>query len=612
MEETNLRFNLPTDHQSPIKVIGVGGGGSNAVDYMFAQGIAGVDFIVCNTDAQALNKSQVPIKIQLGTTLTKGRGAGAIPEVGKNAAVETLEELDAIFNEDTTMVFITAGMGGGTGTGAAPIIARAARERGILTVGIVTVPFKFEGKKRGIQAQGGLEEMREAVDTLLIIKNEKLRELYGNLSLKKAFSNADEVLLTAAKGIAEVITLTGEINVDMNDVNTVMKSSGVAIMGSGSASGEGRAVKAVQEALESPLLNDNDIDGANYILLNITYGSDEILMDEISEITDYVQDAAGQSAEVIWGYGQDDSLEDNVCVTVIATGFTAHDIDAGIPTPAKEKSIYNLDKDIRNIKAQEIVAPVSKPTETPTVSFESTTSNTEGIDVSPTPIEEPFIVDRSQQETNEIIESNTETSEHINLTHDEINLHKESIEFRVDAPNEVENPTSNNEITEQQLPFRLQEDFISEKKNEITNNLESNDASKGTTDKKIFNLSDDALDPTPLPKLNASTSESKPTNSKINFIDQSKTNSLEGDRPSRQELATKNRNRQDSIRELTTKLKTPSGLKELEDEPAYLRTNINLDDVPHSSKSTTSRLSIDDNENNTLRDNNSFLHDNVD
>ncbi|MGB1031230.1 MAG: cell division protein FtsZ, partial [Flavobacteriales bacterium] len=363
MEHTNfemMRFDLPKDQSSIIKVIGVGGGGSNAVNYMYEQGINGVDFIVCNTDAQALDKSPVPTKIQLGATLTEGRGAGSIPEVGRNAAVENLDDVKEILGKGTTMVFITAGMGGGTGTGAAPVIAKAAKEMGILTVGIVTVPFLFEGRRRSHQASSGLEEMREAVDTLLVIRNDKLRELYGNLSLKKAFDHADEVLCTAAKGIAEVITLTGEINVDMNDVNTVLRDSGVAIMGSGHASGEGRAMAAVTTALESPLLNDNDITGANFILLNITYGTDEVLMDEIMEITDHIQEKAGMSAEVIWGYGPDETLEEDLCVTVIATGFQANSIDAGLNKQApKTTKLWLGDQ-----SAKEVVAPVNKPTET--------------------------------------------------------------------------------------------------------------------------------------------------------------------------------------------------------------------------------------------------------
>ncbi|MCZ4408011.1 cell division protein FtsZ [Cryomorphaceae bacterium 1068] len=317
-----MEFDMPKNQSSIIKVIGVGGGGSNAVNHMYEAGIKGVDFIVCNTDSQALDISPVPIKVQLGQSLTEGRGAGSIPDVGRNAAIENLDDIQEILSHNTHMVFVTAGMGGGTGTGAAPVIAKAAKDLGILTVGIVTIPFTFEGKKRMLQAEEGLREMRASVDTLLVITNDKLREIYGNLSLKNAFSQADGVLSVAAKGIAEIISVTGAINVDMNDVNTVMKDSGVAIMGQGTAREENRALKAAKEALESPLLNDNNIEGAKYILLNITYGENEIMMDEISDITDYIQQAAGSTADVIWGHGNDDSLaEDEVSVTIIATGF---------------------------------------------------------------------------------------------------------------------------------------------------------------------------------------------------------------------------------------------------------------------------------------------------
>ncbi|MFT4771080.1 MAG: cell division protein FtsZ, partial [Cryomorphaceae bacterium] len=254
-----MEFDMPKNQSSIIKVIGVGGGGSNAVNHMYEAGIKGVDFIVCNTDSQALDISPVPIKVQLGQSLTEGRGAGSIPDVGRNAAIENLDDIHEILSHNTHMVFVTAGMGGGTGTGAAPVIAKAAKDMGILTVGIVTIPFTFEGKKRMLQAAEGLREMRASVDTLLVITNDKLREIYGNLSLKNAFSQADGVLSIAAKGIAEIISVTGAINVDMNDVNTVMKDSGVAIMGQGTARGENRALKSAKEALESPLLNDNNI-----------------------------------------------------------------------------------------------------------------------------------------------------------------------------------------------------------------------------------------------------------------------------------------------------------------------------------------------------------------
>ncbi len=316
-----IKFDLPKNQSSIIKVIGVGGGGSNAVNHMFRQGIEGVDFFVCNTDAQALDTSPVPSKIQLGVSLTEGRGAGSIPEVGRNAAIEDIERIKEALGSNTKMLFITAGMGGGTGTGAAPVIAKASKEAGILTVAIVTIPFSFEGRKRRQQAEEGIRELSEGVDTLLVICNDRLRELYGNLSISDAFAKADNVLTTGAKGIAEIITLTGNINVDFADVKTVMSNSGVAIMGSGHAEGNDRAIKAIESALSSPLLNDNQIKGATNILLNITSGKEEILMDEITEITDYIQDEAGSSAEIIWGLSKDDNLESKINVTLVATGF---------------------------------------------------------------------------------------------------------------------------------------------------------------------------------------------------------------------------------------------------------------------------------------------------
>ena len=346
-----MKFDLPKEQSSIIKVIGVGGGGSNAVNHMYRQGIKGVDFVVCNTDHQALDTSPVPTKIPLGQSLTEGRGAGSIPDVGKNAAIENLEDVNEILAKNTKMIFVTAGMGGGTGTGAAPVIAQAAKEMGILTVGIVTVPFTFEGRKRRSQAEEGIDKMREAVDTLLVINNDKLREMFGNLTLVNAFENADDVLAIAAKGIAEVISVTGQINVDFNDVNTVMKDSGVAIMGSAEAEGENRAIKCVESALNSPLLNDNNIDGAKYVLLNITYGSQAVLMDEISDITDYIQQEAGSTADVIWGHGYDESLGDKLCVTIIATGFnTLPHTGLSMKAPKKNKMLLEEDANHEIIK----------------------------------------------------------------------------------------------------------------------------------------------------------------------------------------------------------------------------------------------------------------------
>ncbi len=350
-----MKFDLP-EHSSIIKVIGVGGGGSNAVNHMYRQGINGVDFIVCNTDKQALDMSPVPNKIVLGTTLTEGRGAGSLPEVGRNAAIENIEDIRSLLANNTKMVFITAGMGGGTGTGAAPIIAGIAREMGILTVAIVTVPFLFEGKKRRQQAEEGLEQLKQNVDTLLVVCNDKLREMYGNLKLSDAFSHADDVLAIAAKSIAEVISLTQQINVDFADVCTVMRNSGVAIMGSAMVSGENRSTRAVEMALNSPLLNDNNITGARYVLLNIISGENEITMDELGEITDYIQEAAGQTAEIIKGYGVDPSLGDNVNVTIIATGFNQNNPVAYEYSKrlSQEKVVLNLDE-----KKSEVLTPVA-------------------------------------------------------------------------------------------------------------------------------------------------------------------------------------------------------------------------------------------------------------
>lgn len=309
------------DKSSIIKVIGVGGGGGNAVNHMYRQGIAGVDFIICNTDAQALEFSPIPNKVQLGASLTEGMGAGSIPEVGKNSAIENIDDIKSMLGSTTKMLFITAGMGGGTGTGASPIIAQAAKELDILTVAIITTPFSFEGKRRKMQAEDGLDELKKYVDSYLVISNDRLREIFGNLTLGSAFAQADDILTTAAKGIAEIITVPGYINVDFKDVRTVMKDSGVSIMGSFACEGENRALNAVEGALASPLLKDNEIEGARYILLNISSGVREVTMDEVAIITDYIQDKAGLSADLIWGNCIDENLGEKISVTIIATGF---------------------------------------------------------------------------------------------------------------------------------------------------------------------------------------------------------------------------------------------------------------------------------------------------
>jgi cell division protein FtsZ len=544
--ENSLRFELPSNNSSIIKVIGVGGGGSNAVNYMYEMGIKGVDFIVCNTDAQSLDKSPVPTKIQLGSTLTEGRGAGSIPEVGRNAAIESLTEVQELLSDQTNMVFITAGMGGGTGTGAAPIIARAAKEMGILTVGIVTIPFMFEGRKRSNQADLGLKEMREAVDTLLVIRNDKLRELYGNLSLKQAFAHADEVLCTAAKGIAEVITLIGTVNVDMNDINTVMKNSGVAIMGSGRASGEGRAKRAIQCALESPLLNDNDINGANFILLNVTFGNEELLMDEISEITDYIQEQAGQEAEVIWGYGHDETLGDDICATVIATGFAAKTVDHALPAPSSEPKRMWLETQGAKEVTQKIEKPIANLPEDP------------AAEVAP---EQPFI---------------------------------KTVETPIEFEFEVENNIPQDVITQAEL-------------------FGGEDIPALSTMK--FEPQEALPQETPQVDLTHAKAESELSQAALSALQYKE--EVMTDRPSRNEVTIRNKEREMRIKEFTIKLKTPSGLSDLEEEPAYMRRRVNLENVKGSSESVVSRFSLNEtvDENGQkrveLRDN-PFLHDNVD
>ncbi len=312
---------MPRKESSIIKVLGVGGGGSNAVNYMHKIGITGVDFAISNTDLQSLESSNIEVKLQLGPEKTEGRGAGSLPEVGKEACIESIDEVREYLQDGAKMVFITAGLGGGTGTGAAPIIAKAAKDMNILTIAIVTLPFKFEGARRIRQAYEGLEELKKNVDSILVISNDKLRMIYGNLPLSEAFAHADDILTTAARGIAEIITVPGYINVDFEDVNTVMRNSGITVMGSGTAEGENRAKKAVEMAIESPLLEDNDIRGAKHILLNITSGTKEVTMDEIGEITEYIQGEAGYGTDIIWGNCKDDSIGEKISVTVIATGF---------------------------------------------------------------------------------------------------------------------------------------------------------------------------------------------------------------------------------------------------------------------------------------------------
>ena len=365
----NLQFDLPKEQSSIIKVIGVGGGGSNAVNHMYEMGIRGVNYVVCNTDQQALDLSPVPNKIQLGPEMTQGLGAGSRPEVGEQATIESAREIQELLSKNTKMVFVTAGMGGGTGTGGAPIVAKLAREMGILTVGIVTTPFSFEGRRKLKQADEGIKRLKEEVDSILVISNDKIREIYGNLSKSEAFSRADDVLTMAAKSISEIITVPGEINVDFADVQYVMKGSGVAIMGVAEAEGEDRAMRAVHGAINSPLLNNNNITGANNILINISSGIKQVTIDEITEINDFVQDAAGNDTDIIFGTCDDDSLGDKLSVTLIATGFE----EDAAPAAPVQKQVINLD------------APVKQVTNTP-----------------PSPVDEIRLVDNNPTTNNNV------------------------------------------------------------------------------------------------------------------------------------------------------------------------------------------------------------------
>jgi len=551
-----MEFDLPKDQSSIIKVVGVGGGGSNAVNHMFNQGIKGVDFVVCNTDQQALDMSPVPFKIQLGASLTEGRGAGAIPEIGKNAAIENIEDIRTFLSKGTKMVFITAGMGGGTGTGAAPVIARVAKEMDILTVGIVTIPFAFEGKKRKQQAEDGLDEMRKNVDTLLIINNDRLREMYGNLSLGSAFSQADNVLAIAAKGIAEVISVTGLINVDFNDVNTVMKNSGAAIMGSATAEGEFRAIEAVKSALSSPLLNDNDIRGAKYVLLNITYGNKEILMDEIGIITDYIQDEAGSTADVIWGHGYDETLGDSINLTLIATGFNSSLI-TGLEKAA-EKTIMNLED-------EHVSTMITQPIESP-VSFTNSFVEEPEIFIAETNIykeeeEQPYLKVKDDSETQTEINWSF-SSDSVKSSSDEISFESESNLFESKADTFEAKKSSNDE----------------EKKESVIRHMLTDDL-----DERV-DLNDGLQTKTPL---------------------------------SLDEQQKRTKERMERIQTYTSKIKTSSGLSDLEKEPAYKRKNIAINDVPHSSEEQMSKFTLSEETEEGkrkfgLKENNSFLHDNVD
>lgn len=550
-----LRFDLPKDKSSIIKVLGVGGGGGNAINHMFAQGIKGVDFVICNTDLQALENSPIPNKIQLGSGLTAGLGAGANPEVGKKAAMEAIEDVIEILGVNTKMIFITAGMGGGTGTGAAPIIAKASRELDILTVGIVTTPFAFEGRKRKGFADEGIENLKKSVDCLLVINNDKIKEMYGNLPLREAFSHANNILTTAAKGIAEIITFPGYINVDFEDVKTVMRSSGVALMGSAAVEGENRALEAVKAALASPLLNDNQITGAKNILLNITSGTEEVLMDEIDIISNYIQNEAGLTADIILGTSFDESLGAKLSVTLIATGFET-----------KQNRI------ITNVTEQPATPSMKHVLYEPPAKPEMQVSSIMFFD-------EPKIENQQPEPEKVFISDKVDNKEEIKF---EVKIEEEEI-FPLDtnAENAVDEPAA----------------------------LEENKVEMMDNHTEAFEQTEESLEqPQELPSMEVN----EEADIQLHLLNEVEIINSE-DTEEQEAKIEKQIQRIKELKNLNVTLNSPGGIRDLEKEPAYKRKNKKLNDVPHSSESQISRLTLfEDNNRSGFRTNNSFLHDNVD
>ncbi|PAW93516.1 cell division protein FtsZ [Mucilaginibacter sp. MD40] len=538
-----MQFEMLKEKSSIIKVIGVGGGGGNAVNHMYRQGITGVDFIICNTDAQALELSPIPNKVQLGASLTEGMGAGSIPEVGKNSAIENIDDIKQMLGSNTKMLFITAGMGGGTGTGASPIIAKAARELDILTVGIITTPFSFEGKRRKMQAEEGMEELKKYVDSYLVISNDRLRQIFGNLTMSSAFAQADNILTTAAKGIAEIITLPGYINVDFKDVRTVMKDSGVSIMGSCSADGENRALKAVEGALASPLLKDNEIEGARYILLNISSGDSEVTMDEVSIITDYIQEEAGLAADLIWGNCKDENLGDKLSVTIIATGFQTKD---------------EREKENNNKKVVSMLVPENEPLVKPVNEFITPVKNDADL------VSQPYMKSTVKEEP------------------------KQTGLFDLFARAEEQDKQDN------VVKYNLTE--------EAPAATEENDPAEFT-----FKVTETVMNFEPVTApVQQPEPEPEPEPQALN-ADEGKTDE------SIEEQLRKSRERIMRLKDLSMKLRN-GNIQELENVPAYKRKEIALQQTPASDESQISRFSLlPDSEGKTeIRNNNSFLHDNVD
>lgn len=604
-EINNLPFDLPKNQSNVIKVIGVGGGGSNAINYMHSKGIKGVDFVVCNTDSQALENSPVENKIQLGISLTEGLGAGANPKIGEQAAVESFDDIRKMFETNTKMVFITAGMGGGTGTGAAPIISKLAKEMDILTVGIVTMPFNFEGKIRHDQAKIGVEKLRKQVDALIVINNNKLRDIYGNLGFKEGFAKADEVLATASKGIAEVITHHYTQNIDLKDAKTVLSNSGNAIMGSAEASGSKRAVEAISSALDSPLLNDNRITGAKNVLLLIVSGNQEITIDEIGLINEYIQERAGHSANIIMGIGEDTSLESSISVTVIATGFDPNQQQEIIHADPK-KIIHSLDGN------NEIIQDFNSENEDKKIPLQFDFSS-ESIDFKNTDLPETDDLEistdlsSSQIDISEIEVSFEEVDFEMDIKGDEIEIEDVSAninEIQVVDPElvEIEDQVSldfdmplnkNKDITDK-IVHELVEDVNEIIVNDPIHIIPVSEVDGSDTKKSGFD------DYTKL-KTESVSSQIKENKKVLNPLNSSIADGL----------AKRTEARKIKLKEYNYNFSKAKRISEMEKEPAFKRAGIDLDDVDAVKASRTS-ISEDSNGETNLRTNNSFLHDNVD
>ena len=651
----NISFDLPKNQSNVIKVIGVGGGGSNAINHMFKQGIKGVDFIVCNTDSQALQNSPVPNKIQLGVNLTEGLGAGANPEVGQQSAIESIAEIEKMLDSNTKMVFITAGMGGGTGTGAAPVIAQLAKERDILTVGIVTIPFQFEGKVRQEQALLGVEKLRKQVDSLIVINNNKLREVYGNLGFKAGFSKADEVLATASRGIAEVITHHYMQNIDLKDAKTVLSNSGTAIMGSAISTGEHRAKEAIRCALDSPLLNDNKITGAKNVLLLIVSGTNEITIDEIGEISDHIQAEAGHNANIIMGVGEDETLEDSIAVTIIATGFnieqqneivslepkkiihsledeqklthnlsqkviSSFDFMAVEPSNNGEKIVHNLIEEETVITAEKVVEEVkSEPTFeynlVPTTAFIKNLDVTFEI-VSP-PIEQDFYFSLPEVKDFNVseLEKKTEVQQPVFVAKEE-----EQITFSFDMPiAKSENKFA--EQKEERLIFELTNETKEIKVNmplQVVPVTELNETGVIRYSlEEYMEVENQLLESKPLLNLVAEPEhESLKITSKI--VDEVPNHFMnENISPTEMSLDQVARLRADErrkkLKEFNYKFHSnASRIDEIEKEPAYKRLGVDISSTHANNNQSRTSLGMDSNNDIQLRSNNSFLHDNVD